>query len=169
MVESRGMYPMFRTTTPGILAWTSVPCDYCVFSTCCHTQLYPTSKILLPWLVSLDAHRFHEIKGCPADCFTFTVLKAVHDVMTWKHSRHYWSFVRWINQSLVDLPHEGPVMQSFDIFFIVSMTKLLNKQSRCQWFETPLCTTVMQNDGSAVRWWCFHVKLSWPQLDHHWS
>ena len=85
MVESRGMYPMFRTTTPGILAWTSVPCDYCVFSTCCHTQLYPTSKILLPWLVSLDAHRFHEIKGSPADCFTFTLLKAVHDVMTSKN------------------------------------------------------------------------------------
>ena len=30
-----------------------------------------------------------------------------------------------------------PVTQSFDVFFVVNLNKLLNKQSRGWWFETP--------------------------------
>ena len=33
--------------------------------------------------------------------------------------------------------HKGPVMRSFDKFFVVSLNKLLNKQLRCQWYEPP--------------------------------
>ena len=32
-------------------------------------------------------------------------------------------------------PHKGPVMQSFDIFFTFYQDKLLNKQSRCRFWE----------------------------------
>ena len=38
-------------------------------------------------------------------------------------------------RSSVDSLHKGPVMQSFDILFIVSQNKLLNKQLDCQWIE----------------------------------
>ena len=36
-----------------------------------------------------------------------------------------------------DSPHKGPVLQNFDISFVVSLNKLLNKKSRRRWFETP--------------------------------
>ena len=39
-------------------------------------------------------------------------------------------------QWLVDSPHEGPVMWNFDVFFVVNLNMLFNKQSSCQWFET---------------------------------
>ena len=62
----------------------------------------------------------------------------------WRHDMemfsHYWPFVRGIHQSLVDSPHKGLVMWSFDVFFLVSLNKLLTYQSNCQWalcyFET---------------------------------
>ena len=41
------------------------------------------------------------------------------------------AFCEGIKWSLVDSAHKGPVMQSFDVFFIVSLNKLLNKQSSC--------------------------------------
>ena len=56
---------------------------------------------------------------------------------------HYWHFVRDIHQSLVDSPHQGPVMLSFDIFFDVSLNKPLNKQLSCQWFDTHVTSYVM--------------------------
>ena len=34
-------------------------------------------------------------------------------------------------------PRQTPVMQSFDVFFDVSLNKWLSKQSRWWWFETP--------------------------------
>ena len=39
--------------------------------------------------------------------------------------------------SLVDSPHKGPVMQSFDVPFLVSMNKFLNTQFSCWWFVMP--------------------------------
>ena len=41
------------------------------------------------------------------------------------------------HQWLVDSPHKRPVMQDFDIFFEVSLNKLLNKQSISQWLTQP--------------------------------
>ena len=37
-----------------------------------------------------------------------------YDVMTWTHFLNYWPFVWGIHQLLVDSPHKGSVMQSFD-------------------------------------------------------
>ena len=31
--------------------------------------------------------------------------------------------------------HQGPVMPSFDVIFVISLEKLLNKQSSFQWFD----------------------------------
>ena len=37
-------------------------------------------------------------------------------------------FVRGIHMSLVGCPLNGPVMKNFDVFFVVSVNKLLNSQ-----------------------------------------
>ena len=50
----------------------------------------------------------------------------------------------------LDSTHKGPVMQNFDIYFVVSLNKLLKKHSISQWFEMPLCScdlTVMVDVG----------------------
>ena len=50
------------------------------------------------------------------------------DVMTWKLCPHYWPFVRGIHQSLVDSSNKGPVMQTFGVFFVVCLNKLLDNR-----------------------------------------
>ena len=46
----------------------------------------------------------------------------------------------WWRHPLVTggFPSQRPVMWSFDVSFDVSLNKLLSKQFRCRWFETPL-------------------------------
>ena len=73
----------------------------------------------------------------------------------------HWSFVRGIHchqsfvslvlcegnpLSPVDSPHKGPMIWSFDAFFVVSLNKMLNKFSSCQWFEIWWCSC----DNSAM-------------------
>ena len=48
--------------------------------------------------------------------------------------RNHRPFFMRIHQSLVDSPHNGSVMQSFDVF---CNDNLSNKQKRCCRFETP--------------------------------
>ena len=48
---------------------------------------------------------------------------------------YYTKMISWMGllwRSLVDSTHKGPLMQSFDIFFVYSTNELLNKQSYCQ-------------------------------------
>ena len=59
------------------------------------------------------------------------------DVMVRKRFPSYWPFVRGIHRSPVNSPHNWSVTQSSDVLFAVSPDKLQNKQSSCQWFETP--------------------------------
>ena len=47
---------------------------------------------------------------------------------------HYWPFVR--NHRIYST-HKGLVMLNLDVVFDVSLTRLLNKQSNCRWYETP--------------------------------
>ena len=56
------------------------------------------------------------------------------NVMIGKSFPNYWPFVRGIH---LDSPHKGPVMRSFDVFFVVCLYKLLNKQSNYGWFVVP--------------------------------
>ena len=53
------------------------------------------------------------------------------DVIKWKKNLRYWPFVRGTT---------GPVMRSFDVFFLLCLNKRLSKQSRHQWFDTPSCS-----------------------------
>ena len=58
-------------------------------------------------------------------------------MMTWKPFLLYWPYMRGIHQSLVDSPHKGTVLWSFDVSWVLSLNKLLNKKSICHWFGTP--------------------------------
>ena len=55
--------------------------------------------------------------------------------LQWRHDMEtqHWPFVRGINRA----SHKVPVMRSVDTSFVVSYSKLWNKQSSCRWFETP--------------------------------
>ena len=57
-------------------------------------------------------------------------------MITWNRFPHYLSFMMGIHRSPVDSPHKRPVMQSFDVFFVVRLNKLLNQHSRYRCFET---------------------------------
>ena len=46
---------------------------------------------------------------------------------------YYWPFMRGIHCSPVD---STTIMRSFEYFFAASMSKFLNKQPSCRWFET---------------------------------
>ena len=47
-------------------------------------------------------------------------------------------------------PSQRLVTRSFDIVFDLHLIKWLSKQSRCQWFETPLCLLWCQCNGCRV-------------------
>ena len=69
-----------------------------------------------------------------AECCILTVTLFVYDnVMSWIHFLNYWHFARGIHQLLLVSPHKRLVIQSFDVFIVDSMNKLLNKQLTCQW------------------------------------
>ena len=46
-------------------------------------------------------------------------------------------FVRRFHQWPVNSPHTGPVIHGFDIFFVASLNKRLNKESSCRWTDSP--------------------------------
>ena len=51
------------------------------------------------------------------------------------HEMEAFSTLLDLHWSLVDSPHKGTVLQSFDVFFIIDLNKLLNRQSTVWWFE----------------------------------
>ena len=45
------------------------------------------------------------------------------------------------NPLVIDgFPSQRPVTRSFDVFFDLHLNIRLSKQSKCRWFETPLCS-----------------------------
>ena len=70
------------------------------------------------------------------------ILVAMHisHVMTsfpWQRFLHCLPFMCGLLRSPVDSIHKGSANQSYDVSIFVSLNKLWNKQSTCQWFETP--------------------------------
>ena len=59
--------------------------------------------------------------------------------MAWKHFRITGLIVRGSYQWQVDYPHKETIIWSFDVLLVLSLNKLMNKQSTCQWFETLWC------------------------------
>ena len=57
------------------------------------------------------------------------------DHATWKLILHNWPIVTGNHRSQLDSSQKGPVQSDLDIFWIVSMNKLVKKQSISQWFQ----------------------------------
>ena len=75
------------------------------------------------------------------------------DVIKWKHSPRYWSFVRGTHRSPVN-------SRSFNVFFDLRLNQQWSEQWRSWWFETPLRSLWRHYDGQfqicnpvmALRW-----------------
>ena len=81
----------------------------------------------LSWKIVFCTTVSHGLRHKPSDG---------HDgVIKWKHFPHRWPFVWGIHRSPMNSPHKG--QWRFDIFFDLSWSKRLSKQSRRWWFETP--------------------------------
>ena len=56
----------------------------------------------------------------------------VHLIMTWQCFPHQWSFVKGMYRSPVHFPYKGPVMRTFNVSFVVSLNRYLDKPfGRC--------------------------------------
>ena len=56
-------------------------------------------------------------------------LQYFHEIfLSWKHFPRYWPFISEIHRYPMGSPHKGILMCSFDDFFDVRLSKLLNKQ-----------------------------------------
>ena len=72
----------------------------------------------------------------------FKLISRIEILSTWwRHQMDtfpcYWPFVRGIQRSPVNSPHEGQWCGAFAVFFDLHLNKRLSKQSRRWWFETP--------------------------------
>ena len=65
----------------------------------------------------------------------------------------YCPFVRGIHWSTMDSPHKGTVMQSFDVYFVNSLWRLVKKQSSCWWFEMASHSYDEDIQFYWVTWW----------------
>ena len=71
-----------------------------------------------------------------------TILLWLHMMTSWHDGMEMFSALLalcgWNPPATSGFPHKVPLMWSFDIFFVVILDKLLNKQLSCWWFETLL-------------------------------
>ena len=76
---------------------------------------------------------------------------------------HHLPFVRGINSSLMVSPHKGPVIWSYDVFFVVSLNNLLHKQYSWQKFDVHIWCLCNGVPCSASWWpgWRFHWDARW--------
>ena len=69
----------------------------------------------------------------------YVVMRFYCIMMTLWHRNTFHITCLWL-VNLVDSLLKGPVIQSFDAFGVVELTKLLNKWWSCRWFEMPRCS-----------------------------
>ena len=72
--------------------------------------------------------------------------------MPWKRLSLYRPFVRGTHPSQRNPYHQRRVMRSFDVYFIVGLNNLLNRQSNCLWLEAPcrLWDVTVMNDSIPI-------------------
>ena len=114
-------------------------CIMCIVHECCFLQcaFIRTDSRFAPtppsqWVTALPCKDVSHWLGASLKSALF--LLSVYDDMG---MLNYWLFVRRNHEALVYFPHNGPARQTFDVYFVVSLNKLLNKQLSCQWFEMP--------------------------------
>ena len=86
----------------------------------------------------------------------FGELKLMIQIMCCYFFSSVWSLLWWRHQRKIirvtgGFHSQRPVTQSFDVFFVLCLTKRLSEQSRRRWFETPSrslwrhCNTYVNN------------------------
>ena len=78
------------------------------------------------------------------------------DVIKWKHFPRYWNFVRGITGGF---PSQMPLSRGFYVFFYTRLNKRLSKQSRRQWFETPLCSLWCHSNVIVRIFWHWYTTI----------
>ena len=78
------------------------------------------------------------------------------DVIKWKLFPRYWPFVWGIHRSPVNVPHKGPITQSFHVVFDLRLNKRLSKQLRRRCFGMPYRLLWRQCNERYRLWW--HVS-----------
>ena len=73
--------------------------------------------------------------------------------MTWRHENAF-HITDLLSGESSGFPAQTQVMSSFDISFMVSLNKLLNKQPSCQWSEM-----AWHCDGETLLFWSWYPKL----------
>ena len=86
--------------------------------------------------------------------------------MWWYHDREMFPALLAFREGNPPITSNGPVMQSFNIFFVVSMTKLSNKQWSYQWFETLWHPCNMAIIMEKWYWQETHTNVSWKSVHH---
>ena len=98
----------------------------------------------------------------------------------WRHQMETFSVLLalCVGNSLVtsEFPSQGPVTQSFDVFFDLHLNKRLTKQSRPRWFETPLSSLWHRCNNGSLNWFiicsgnglspvCHYLNQSWLMVN----
>ena len=83
-----------------------------------------------PWLT-------HNQKWLKIKVTEFAKVWPHDDVIQWKKIFHILAHCVGNSPVTGEFTSQRPVTWSFDVFFDLCLNKLLSKQSRCWWFETP--------------------------------
>ena len=90
------------------------------------TENHPTETSRMGVFDLLTVHIGLHIARFNLDLYAWTQ----NDVIIWKRFPHYWHFARGIHGSPVDFLHKWPAVRF--VWFVVSLIKLLYKQSNCR-------------------------------------
>ena len=124
-----------------------------------YIQKRPAVHQLLPWILTIPnilTHKQLETYRCVITIVDVDVLKLRHHTSTdsadslltcsawWCHQMETFSPSLALCEGNLPItggfPSQRPVRGSFDVFFDLCLNTWLSKQSRCQWFEMPLCS-----------------------------
>ena len=145
---------IFSVLCPALWADTTYRCDLDVFKSTDYSQVYPCftgGRVPLPQ----GGGKIHGGHGRIWLCYKQGWTGGHDDTLTRKWSLHYWPFVWGIHWWPVDSPHKGPIMWNFQYFFVVSLSKLLNRQWSCRWSEVSWysCYVIIMHNNIYWTWW----------------
>ena len=96
-------------------------------------------------------------------CLTDSWNYNAFDVMTWRHFPYHWALVRGIHR---DFPPKVMVIQSFGVFFVVRLNKLLNAQLTIRWYPAKRALPAMLGmAGRALLAGYLGFKTPWQPCD----
>ena len=120
--------------------------------------IYGLAKALLKSLIAKEM--FEIILMCSVRLSPFNAMTCHNDVKPWTRLLRHWPFVKGIQQWPLGAPHrKGSVMSHFDISFVHSRKKLLNKQSVVD-------VTGMYRDKHALRFMLYLRVFLWIAILH---